>query len=151
SRKTRLAVDIIRIFDGIREGDSSASALSAGLGMLSRAADGHPAGVAHGEGAGPSQLRREPPPAPPPRRITGEQLQQYLKKIEGYFIVEYRLLLSRVARLAAKSIIRAGDVADHRLDDLKAAGFEGLGSIRPLTSHRILWLFLAVAIGGFLT
>jgi len=59
--------------------------------------------------------------------------------------------LSRVARLAAKSIIRAGDVADHRLDDLKAAGFEGLGSIRPLTSHRILWLFLAVAIGGFLT
>src|SRR5262249_56433725 len=71
--------------------------------------------------------------------------------IEGYFIVEYRLLLSRVARLAAKSIIRAGDAADHRLDDLKAAGFEGLGSIRPLTSHRILWLFLAVAVGGFLT
>jgi hypothetical protein len=151
SRKTRLAVDIIRIFDGIREGDSSASALSAVSDMLSRAAHGNRAGVAQAEAAAQAQLGSEPAPAPRPIRITGEQLQQYLKKIEGYFIVEYRLLLSRVARLAAKSIIRAGDVADHRLDDLKAAGFEGLGSIRPLTSHRILWLFLAVAIGGFLT
>src|SRR5215813_2225249 len=150
SRKTRLAVDIIRIFDGIREGDSSASALSAVSDMLSRAADGNRAGVAQAEAAVQAQLGSEPAPAPRPIRITGEQLQQYLKKIEGYFIVEYRLLLSRVARLAAKSIIRAGDAADHRLDDLKSAGFEGLGSIRPLTSHRILWLFLAVAIGGFL-
>jgi len=55
-----------------------------------------------------------------------------------------------VTRLAAKSIVRAGDAADHRLDELKAAGFEGLGSIRPLSTHRILWLFLAVAVGGFL-
>src|SRR5262252_4756326 len=152
ARKTRLAMDIIRIFDGIRQGDDSASALSAVSDMLSRASHGNRAGVAQVEAAAQAKLGSEPAPAnPQPIRITGEQLQQYLKKIEGYFIVEYRLLLSRVARLAAKSIIRAGDAADNRLDDLKAAGFEGLGSIRPLTSHRILWLFLAVAIGGFLT
>src|SRR5262249_19951710 len=105
-----------------------------------------------GEGAAGGERGGEPAPAVPPRpiRITGEQLAQYLKKIEGYFMVEYRLLLSRVVRLAAKSIIRAGDAADHRLDDLKAAGFEGLGSIRPLSTHRILWLFLAVSIGRVL-
>ena len=68
-----------------------------------------------------SEPSRYQPITPRPVRITGEQLAQYLKKIEGYFMVEYRLLLSRVARLASKSIIRAGDVADHRLDDLEAA------------------------------
>ena len=152
ARKTRLAMDIIRIFDGIRQGDDSASALSAVSDMLSRASHGNRAGVAQVEAAAQAKLGSEPAPAnPQPIRITGEQLQQYLKKIEGYFIVEYRLLLSRVTRLAAKSIIRAGDAADSRLDDLKAAGFEGLGSIRPLSADRILWLFLAVAIGGFLT
>jgi len=152
ARKTRLAMDIIRIFDGIREGDSSVGALSAVTEMLTGASHANPARVAQIEAAAQAHLGDEPAPAAPPRpvRITGEQLQQYLKKIEGYFMVEYRLLLSRVARLAAKSIIRAGDIADHRLDDLKAAGFEGLGSIRPLSTHRILWLFLAVAIGGFL-
>jgi hypothetical protein len=151
ARKTRLAMDIIRIFDGIREGDSSVGALSAVTEMLSGASHANPARVAQIEAAAQAQLGNEPAPAAPrPIRITGEQLQQYLKKIEGYFMVEYRLLLSRVARLAAKSIIRAGDVADLRLDDLKSAGFEGLGSIRPLSTHRILWLFLAVAIGGFL-
>ena len=152
ARKTRLAMDIIRIFDGIRQGDDSASALSAVSEMLSRASHGNRLGVAQAEAAAQAQLGSDPAPASPrPIRITGEQLQQYLKKIEGYFIVEYRLLLTRVARLAAKSIIRAGDAADSRLDDLKAAGFEGLGSIRPLSSDRILWLFLSVAIGGFLT
>ncbi len=151
ARKTRLAMDIIRIFDGIREGDSSVGALSAVTEMLSGASHANPTRVAQIEAAAQAQLGKEPAPAAPrPIRITGEQLQQYLKKIEGYFMVEYRLLLSRVARLAAKSIIRAGDAADHRLDDLKSAGFEGLGSIRPLSTHRILWLFLAVAIGGFL-
>jgi hypothetical protein len=151
ARKTRLAMDIIRIFDGIREGDSSVGALSAVTEMLSGASHANPVRVAQIEAAAQAQLGGEPAPAAPrPIRITGEQLQQYLKKIEGYFMVEYRLLLSRVARLAAKSIIRAGDAADLRLDDLKSAGFEGLGSIRPLSTHRILWLFLAVAIGGFL-
>ncbi len=152
ARKTRLAMDIIRIFDGIREGDSSIGALSAVTEMLSGASHANPVRVAQIEAAAQAHLGTEPVPAVTPRpvRITGEQLAQYLKKIEGYFMVEYRLLLSRVARLAAKSIIRAGDVADLRLDDLKAAGFEGLGSIRPLSTHRILWLFLAVAIGGFL-
>ena len=73
-----------------------------------------------------------------------------MRKIEGYFLVEYRLLLDRVSKLAAKSIVHAGDLADDRLDELKAVGFGGLGSIRPLSAHRVLWFFLSVAIGGFL-
>ncbi len=152
ARKTRLAMDIIRIFDSMREGDVTASALSAVSEMLSRVSHGNRAGVAQLEADAQAKLGGEPAPAGErrPVRITAEQLQQYLKKIESYFIVEYRLLLTRVTRLAAKSIVRAGDAADHRLDELKAAGFEGLGSIRPLSTHRILWLFLAVAVGGFL-
>jgi len=153
ARKTRLAMDIIRIFDSMREGGDSAGALTAVSDMLSRVSHGNRAGVAQLEAATQAKLGGEPAPASDQRpvRITAEQLQQYLKKIEGYFIVEYRLLLTRVTRLAAKSIVRAGDAADHRLDELKAAGFEGLGSIRPLSTHRILWLFLSVAVGGFLT
>jgi hypothetical protein len=86
-------MDIIRIFDGIREGDSSVGALSAVTEMLSGASHGNPARVAQIEAAAQAHLGSEPVPAAPPRpvRITGEQLQQYLKKIEGYFMVEYRL------------------------------------------------------------
>ena len=152
ARKTRLAMDIIRIFDSMREGGDSTSALTAVSDMLARASHGNRTDVAKVEEAAQAKLGDGPEPATRrPVRITGGELQQYLKKIEGYFVVEYRLLLSRVARLAAKSIIRSGDVADHRLDELKTAGFEGLGTVRPLSAHRILWLFLAVAVGGFLT
>jgi hypothetical protein len=86
-----------------------------------------------------------------PVRLPASQRQQHLKRIEDNVIREYRVILERVSRLAAISIVHADADANYRLNDLKAAGFEGLGSIHPLTSHRILWLFLAVAIGGFLS
>jgi hypothetical protein len=151
ARKTRLAMDIIRIFDSMRESGDSTGALLAVSDMLARASHSNRPGVAQVEEAAQAKLESEPPPAKErPVRISAGQLQQYLKKIEGYFIVEYRLLLDRASRLAARSIVLAGDAADHRLDELKAAGFEGLGSIRPLSAHRVLWLFLSVALGGFL-
>jgi len=157
ARKTRLAMDIIRVFDSMREGGNTAGALSAVSEMLARASHGNRPGVAQLEEAAQAKLESEPAPASPASppsaravRITGDQLQQYLKKIEGYFLVEYRLLLDRATRLAARSVVFAGEAADQRMDQLKAAGFEGLGSIRPLSAHRILWLFLSVALGGFL-
>lgn len=151
ARKTRLAVDIIRMFDSMRESGDTAGALTAVTNMLASASHGNRTGVAQLEEAAQAKLGSESSPMKDrPVRITASQLQQYLNQIESYFLVEYRLLLDRVAKLAAKSIIHAGSLADHRLDELKAAGFEGLGSIRPLSAHRILWLFLSVAVGGFL-
>ena len=36
------------------------------------------------------------------------------------------------------------------MEELKTAGYQGLGTIRPLTTHRIIWLLMSVALGGFL-
>jgi hypothetical protein len=151
ARKTRLAADIIRMLDSMRESGNASGALSAVSDMLARASHGNRTGVAQLEAAAQAKLGNESEPVRErPVRITSGQLQEYMKKIEGYFLVEYRLLLDRVAKLAAKSIVHAGDLADNRLDELKAVGFTGLGTIRPLSAHRILWLFMSVAVGGFL-
>lgn len=150
ARKTRLAVDIIRMLESMREGGDSAVALSAVTDMLAGASHGNRIGVARIEEQAQAKLEGDPGPVQLPVRITAGQLQEYMKKIEGYFLVEYRLLLERVAKLAAKSVIHAGDSADDRLDELREVGFERLGSIRPLSAHRVLWLFLSVVVGGFL-
>lgn len=152
TRKTRLAVDIIRMLDSSsRESGNTADAISAVSDMLASASHANRPGVARMEAAAQVKLEGDPASASErPVRITSGQLQEYMKKIEGYFLVEYRLLLDSVAKLAAKSIVHAGDAADSRLDELKAVGFAGLGSIRPLSAHRILWLFVSVAVGGFL-
>ena len=83
-------------------------------------------------------------------RLSASELQEHLKKIEGYFHVEYRLMLEVAADLATKSVLRVGDLATERLDELKAAGFQGLGAIKPLSVHRIIWFLASVAVGGFL-
>jgi xanthosine utilization system XapX-like protein len=151
ARKTRLAVDIIRMLDTMRHGGDQADALSAVTDILDRVSHGNRRNVAQLEEQVQAKLDADLEPAKErPLRITSGQLQEYLKKIESYFLVEYRLLLERVSRLTAKSVIHAGDLADHRIDELKSAGFEGLGTIRPLSAHRILRLFLSVAFGGFL-
>ena len=151
ARKTRLAVDIIRMLGSMRESGDTAGALSAVSDMLARASHGNRTGVAQLEEAAQAKLGSESGPVKDrPLHITAGQFQEYMKKIEGYFLVEYRHLLDRVSKLAAKSVVHAGDLADNRLDELKAVGFDGLGSIRPLSAHRILWLFLSVAVGGFL-
>lgn len=151
ARKTRLAVDIIRMLDSMHEGGNAPGALSAVTNMLAGASHANRTGVARIEEQAQAKLEDETAPAQVrPVRITSGQLQEYMKKIEGYFLVEYRLLLERIAKLAAKSVVHAGDLADDRLDELKTVGFQDLGHIRPLSAHRVLWLFLSVAVGGFL-
>jgi hypothetical protein len=151
ARKTRLAVDIIRMFETMRESGETAGALSVVTDMLASASHANRTGVAQIEEQAQARLEGDPARAKVrPVRISSGQLQEYMKKIESYFLVEYRLLLERVSRLAAKSVVHAGDLADDRLDVLKAVGFADLGNIRPLSAHRVLWLFLSVAIGGFL-
>ncbi|HWB44732.1 MAG TPA: hypothetical protein VG900_04765 [Hyphomicrobiaceae bacterium] len=150
-RKTRLAMDIVRMLEGMREGGDPARALTAVTDILARASHGNRQGVAELEAKAQASLESAgEPSADRPVRLSSSELQDYLKKIEGYFHVEYRLLLERISRLAAKSIMRAGDLAPQRLEGLKASGFQGLGRISPISTNRILWMFLSVAVGGFL-
>lgn len=147
-RKTRLAMDIIRMLERVREGGDLATALSTVTDILARASHGNRRDVAELEEQVQAELER--PAKVNPIRLTSSELHDYLKKIEGYFLVEYRILLERISKLAAKSILHAGVQAPERLDELKALGFQGLGGIRPLTTNRILWMFLSVTVGGYL-
>ena len=150
-RKTRLAMDIIRMLESLREGGNSAVAISAVTDILAKASHGNRRGVAELEAKAQAELENPSGGVSDrPLRLSSSELQEHLKKIESYFHIEYRLLLERVSKLAAKSIIRAGDAAGERLDALKAGGFQGLGTISPISTNRILWLFLSVAFGGFL-
>lgn len=152
ARKTRLTADIIRILDAKHDSSDATGSLSAVHDMLAKAQHGNLTGVAEIEEKARAKLEANPISGgrQRPVRISSTRLREYLEEIEDYFAVEYRLLLERIARLAAKSVVHAGDLADGRLEELKEMGFEGLGSIRPLSAHRVLWLFLSVAIGGFL-
>lgn len=147
-RKTRLAMDIIRMLERVREGGDLANALSTVTDILTRASHGNRRGVAELEEKVQAEL--DSPAKANPIRLTSSELHDYLKKIEGYFLVEYRILLERISKLAAKSILHAGVHGPDRLDELKALGFHGLGGIRPLTTNRILWMFLSVTVGGYL-
>jgi len=149
SRKTGLAVEIIRMLQSTREGGASPVTLSAVTDILGKISHGNRRGVDELEAKAQAELEN---PASPDRsvRLSSSELQDHLTKIEDYFHVEYRLLLERVSKLAAKSILLAGDAAADRLEELKAGGFQNLGAIRPISTNRILWMFLSVAFGGFL-
>ena len=108
-RKTRLAMDIVRMLESLREGGNSAVALSAVTDILAKASHGNRSGVAELEAKAQAEL--ESPSggvSDRPLRLSSSELQEHLKKIEGYFHIEYRLLLERVSKLAAKSIILGG-------------------------------------------
>jgi hypothetical protein len=147
-RKTRLAMDIIRTIDSVRKGGDKGD-LSSVTDILLRASHGDQREISDAEAQVKAKLEREASPDRP-LRISLDELQEHLRKIEGYFQIEYRRMLKRSADLAAKAVLRAGDQAAQRLDELKAAGFLGLGTIKPLTTHRIIWLLMSVALGGFL-
>src|SRR5262245_27235823 len=144
--QSRLAIEITR-----RNVNDNAGAQPAD--MLARLWQRNPKGIAQREEAAKATVVSEPALGNnrPPVRLTVGQRQQYLKKIEDGIILEYGFMLDGVSMLAAKSIVRAGSAAEDRLDQLKEAGFEGLGRIHSLSVRRILWLFLTVAVGGFLT
>lgn len=149
-RKTRLAMDIIRMLERMREGGDPVHALSV-TELLSQAPHSDRREVAKLEQAAQARLESAPGAASDrPVRLTTNELQEYLRKIEGYFQVEYRLMLEQVAELAAKSVVRAGDKAAERLEELKAAGFPGLGKIEPISASRIIWFLVSVSLGVFL-
>jgi hypothetical protein len=149
-RKTRLAMDIIRMLDSVREGAGEGD-VSSVTEILSRASHDNRQQISEAEAQVKAKLEGgQATPPDRPLRLSSDELQDDLRKIEGYFQVEYRRMLKQAADLAAKAVLRAGDQAAERLEELKTAGFQGLGTIRPLTTHRIIWLLMSVALGGFL-
>lgn len=148
-RKTRLAMDIIRMLDRMREGGDPAHAQSVAE-LLSQASHANRREVDKLEQEAQATLRSGAEASERPVRLTTSELQEYLRKIEGYFHVEYRLMLAQVAELAAKSVVRAGDRAAERLEELKIAGFPGLGKIEPISASRIIWFLVSVGVGVFL-
>jgi hypothetical protein len=149
-RKTQLAMTIIKMVEQVGKGGDTSKLLADVLKMLSDTAHVDRAGVAAVEARMRSMLADDTSAAARPLRLTGEELRNHLGQIEGYFQVEYEMLLQQVSELAAKSVILAGEAAAERLEQLRAFGFEGLGRIEPINFDRILWLFLIVAFGGFL-
>lgn len=151
TRKTRLAMDIIRMLE-LREGGAPEKALTAISAILSRASHSNREAISNVEAQANAGLQDSDKSerTERPLRLSSYELQEYLKKIESYFHVEYRLILHQIAEVAAKAVLRAGDQAAERLEELKEAGFQGLGTVKPLSAHRIIWFLLSVAIGGFL-
>ncbi len=144
-RKTALAVSIVRILSELESEAENSSKLAHVRDLLTRTAHGDPERVSEAEdlartiietdtGAWQAQAK--------PIRITERQLMHYLSQIQDYFLVEYTLILQRLSRLAAKNVIRAGDLAEKRLQDLKAAGFEGLGALENVTFDRVIWILI---------
>jgi len=149
-RKTQLAMTIIKMVEQVGKGGNTSKLLAEVLKMLSETPHLDRAGVAAVEARMRSMLADDSQVAAGPLRLTGQELRNHLGQIEGYFQVEYEMLLQQVSELAAKSVILAGEAAPERLEQLRAVGFEGLGRIEPINFDRILWLFLIVAFGGFL-
>lgn len=150
-RKTRLAMDIIRMLDLVERGAAPESAVTNLATMLADASHKDRNEVAAIEQRLKGAIADHGPDIPRrPVRLTQGQLQQYLAQIESYFRVEYALLLQRIAELAAKSVVLSGDEAPERLANIKAVGFGQLGKIAPVNFDRILWMFFAITLGGFL-
>ena len=84
-------------------------------------------------------------------RLGSKEFEAYLRPINDYFVVEYQLLLEELSQLAAKCLLNAGDRASSRLDDLKKAGFKGLGLIERMDMPRLLLVLFSVAASGFVT
>lgn len=149
-RKTRLAMDIIRMMELVERGGVSPNAMSKVAGQLASASHKDRDEIAEIESRLEAVLPGQSDGPREPMRLTGREFQHYLAQIESYFRVEYRYLLQQVAELSAKSIVFAGDDAPQRLEQLKAIGFGQLGHIERINFDRILWVFFAVSLGGFL-
>lgn len=152
ARKTRLAMDIIRMLRHKERGTVSAEALTNLAMMLANASHRDRSEVAEIESRLKSAIAREDETAPigTPLHLSAREFQQHLSQIESYFRVEYSLLLQQAADLAAKSVVLAGDDASMRLEQMKAIGFGQLGHVETINFDRILWVFFAISLIGFL-
>jgi hypothetical protein len=149
ARKTRLATEILRLLNHVSTGKGTAAdVLNQLSALLAAASHSDRNSVAAVEtqlktllgGGGAAQDRVH---------LSSSELQAFLSQIDGYFQVEYQILLRQAAELTALSVVYAGDAASERLRELKRLGFQGLGRIEPVSFDRILWLFFVISIGGF--
>ena len=150
ARKTRLATDILRLLNHVSIGKGTVEILNQLSTLLAAASHSDRRSVAGVEAQLKSLLGGEVSPHDSNRvHLSSSELQGFLSQIDGYFQVEYQILLRQAAELTALSIVYAGDLAPERLRELKKVGFHGLGRIEPVSFDRILWLFLIISIGGF--
>src|SRR5262245_27956320 len=150
ARKTRLATDILRLLNHVSIGKGTVEILNQLSTLLAAASHSDRSSVAGVEAQLKSLLGGEASHHDSNRvHLSSSELQGFLSQIDGYFQVEYQILLRQAAELTALSIVYAGDLAPERLRELKKVGFHGLGRIEPVSFDRILWLFLIVSIGGF--
>jgi hypothetical protein len=151
-RKTGLAVSIIRILNDLGSDGRNPDKLARITELLTSAPHHDRETVGEAEDLAQSIIAmpaRERADSGKPLRISEQQMMQYLSQIESYFVVEYKLILSRLSRLASKNVIRAGDLADDRLEDLKHAGFAGLGAIEQVTLDRVIWVLFTSWVVAF--
>jgi len=85
-----------------------------------------------------------------PIELSAEQFNNYVHQIEKYFEAEYRTLLQQIALLTARSVVLARSVREARLDQLKAAGFVGIGHLSHVSVERLISSFFAAMFGGLL-
>lgn len=162
ARKTRLAMDIIRMIRHQEQGARGAVPAEA-FGrlalMLASASHVDRSEVGAVEDRLKEILSTTLTPAiatsgtirePGAMHLSSRELQHHLAQIDSYFRVEYALLLERASELAAKSIVHAGDDAPVRLETMKSVGFGQLGRVETINFDRILWVFFAVSLLGFL-
>ena len=98
-RKTRLAMDIIRMLDSVSEdGDTDKAAASSVSEILARASHGNRRELSALEEQVQASLQVGEVAGERPMRLSSSELQEHLKKIEGYFHVEYRLMLEAGSR-----------------------------------------------------
>ena len=152
-RKTSLAVSIIRILNDLGSEAENSAKLARITELLSSAAHADRESVLDAEVVAQTiietQTSGKTNDMGKPLRISEQQILQYLSQIESYFRVEYKLILQRLSRMAAKSIVRAGELIGNRLEDLKQAGFAGLGTVEQVTFDRVIWVLLVTWVVTF--
>lgn len=150
-RKTQLALTIVRMIEQASQRGAATETLGELLGMLADTSHIDRSRVAEVEARARALIGGDASPAMDrPLRLSSDELRRHVAQIEGYFRVEYDLLVEQTSLLAAKSIILSGDKAPERFEQLKVVGFTGLGHIEPINFDRILSLFVFVAGSGFL-
>jgi hypothetical protein len=142
-RKTALAVSIVRILSELGSEAETSTKLTHVKELLTSTVHGDRERVSEAEDLARTIIETDTGAwQSKPIRISERQLMHYLSQIQDYFLVEYTLILQRLSRLAAKNVIRAGDLAEKRLQDLKAVGFDGLGTLENVTFDRVIWILI---------
>lgn len=76
--------------------------------------------------------------------LTSDELNRTTKLVSRYIIADYKKLVSAVSTIAAHLVIYSGPASGKRLEQLSEAGFNGLGSFREMTFHKIVFLLTVV-------